>query len=431
VKTIRPTAVVFLFAACLMSQAVPPGYQATVQTLPSTASYPAALPNGTAWFDGSDVIWLENGQAPRSLLHFAAPRFGAFSLPLSSGSILFADSSLGEVWLLPTSLGRAPQLLGSLVLPYDAAQLSPTTVVVSAKLGGYGASDNDLVQIDLTTGATINLGHVPGASGAIAVDSQGQIVYATAPATYPPPAGSVQVLRWTAQQVLIAQLGALPLTQANAQVLASGIDAIGDLALDSDDDLFFIDWFNGRLGEINELNQGAWVESLVDYSVSNVSCGTLQFVGNAGQFEPWSTVGNGMLYIHETDYMQVSQLRAMSPRAAVVMPSVSGVIPRGPFTLQLQQGPQNGLGIFACALAPTRNLVPVGIAGFEQTLLWDTSLVVGTTLFTTLGNAGQAQINLANPGIPLGSQLVAAWAFTDNALRVIGASPITVLPLAP
>lgn len=430
-KTIRQTAAVFLFSAWLMSQAVPPGYQAAVQTLPSTASYPAVLPNGAAWFDGSDVIWLENGQAPRSLLHFTAPRFGAFTLPLRSGLLLFADSSLGEVWLLSTSLGRAPQQLGSIVLPYDAAQLSPTTVVVSAKLGGYGASDNDLVQIDLTTGAVTNLGHVPGASGAVAVDAQGQIVYATAPATYPPPAGSVQVLRWTAQQVLVAQLGAIPLTQTNAQVLASGIDAVGDLALDSDDDLFFIDWFNGRLGEINDLGQSAWVESLVDYSVSNVSCGTLQFVGNTGQFEPWSTFGDGQLYIHETDYMQVSQLRTMSPRAAAVVPSVAGVIPRGPFTLQLQQGPQNGIGIFACALAPTRNLVPVGIAGFEQTLLWDTSLVLGTSLFTPLSSSGQAQISLTNPGIPLGSQLVAAWAFADNTLRVIGASTIAVLPLAP
>jgi hypothetical protein len=420
-----------LCVAGLASQIVPPGYQASVQTLPSTASYPAVLPNGTAWFDGSDVVWLEHGQAPRSLLHFAAPRFGAFTLPLTSGALLFADSSLGEIWLLPTALGRAPQLLGTVVLPYDAAQLSPTLVVISAKLGGYGASDNNLVQLDLTSGAMTTLGQVPGASGAVAIDAQGQILYATAPATFPPPAGTVQLLRWTTPQVLAAQLGAQPLAQANAQVLASGIDAIGDLALDSDDDVFFIDWFNGRLGEINDISQNGWVDSLVDYSVSNVSCGTLQFLGGVGQFEPWSTATNGQLLIHETDYMQVSQLRTMQPLAANVTPSTAGVIPRGPFTLQLQQGPQYGIGVFACALAPTRSLVQFGVPGFEQLLTWDTSLAQGTSLFTMLGSQGQVSVSLVNPGIPLGSQLIAAWAFVDSSLRLIGATAIATLPLAP
>src|SRR5207247_670681 len=127
------------------------------------------------------------------------------------------------------------------------------------------------------------------------------------------PAGSVQVLLWTSTQLTIARAGAVPLSPGNAQLLFSGLDAAGDLALDSDDDLLFVDWFNGRVGELNELHQRAWRTDLIDYSGAGVSGATLQFVRGTGAFEPFAPASGGTLFVHETDFVSQSRLRAITP----------------------------------------------------------------------------------------------------------------------
>ncbi|MSR38723.1 MAG: hypothetical protein EXS02_07800 [Planctomycetes bacterium] len=418
-------------AGSLFAQSVPDGYSSSLHSLPNSAGYPAVLTNAIAWFDGTDVTLQETGLAPRSLLHFSVPRFGAFLVPLRNGALLFADSSFGDVYLLATSVGALPILLNNLILPYDAAELSPTTVVISAKTGGFGASDNDLIRLDLTTGVTTALGSVGGASGALAIDAHGDLIYATAPQSFPAPSGSVQILRWSALQITLAQLGAGSLSLANAQVMVTGLDAVGDLALDTDDDLFFIDWLNGTVGEINQLHQSPWTTNFIDYTVSNVSCGTLQFIGSSGEFEPYSTTSSGELCLHETDFLQVSQLRKIQPRSAGLTAGNFSVIPRGPFTLQVQQATPNGIAIFGLALAQNLNAFTLTVQGFEQSIPWDNSLFIGITSFAALDALGHNQLQLNNPGLPAGTRLIAACAFSDSGLQLLGATQVRSLLLAP
>ena len=71
-----------LLGAALAAQTVPEGYGAAPVALPGNANQPAVLPNGTAWFTGTELQWLEAGQPLRTLLGYPAPAFGAFTLPV-------------------------------------------------------------------------------------------------------------------------------------------------------------------------------------------------------------------------------------------------------------------------------------------------------------------------------------------------------------
>jgi hypothetical protein len=416
--------------ARVCAQNIAEGYADSAQALPAAASLPVVMPDGTAWFDGSDVVWNENGQPPRSLLHFSPPRFGGFALPLPNHGLLFADSSVGEIWLLSTVAGATPLQLATTALPYDAVLLSPTLAIVSAKSHGFGAADNDLLQLDLVSGALAPLGSVPGASGPVEVDAQGGLIYATASAAFPPPPGSVQVLRWTSVQVAIAALGAVPLDVNNAQVLFAGIDSASDIALDVDDDLLFVDWMRGRIGELNDLHAVPWRTDLADYASAAFGPDTLQYVPGAGEFEPFAAAG-GQLYVHETDFATVSQLRTIAPRPASIACTAGAVVPRGPFAIDVQQGPRSGASLFALAIAQTPSPLVLAVPGFEQPLHWDAALLGGASLFGAFDAQGRARLALANPGLPNGLQVIVACAFIDSAAAVIGSTAVLPLRLAP
>jgi len=420
-----------LLAPALAAQTVDEGYQATVRALPAAAGYPAVMPAGLVWFDGLDVQFAPPNQPVQSLLTLPQPRFGAFTLPLDPTALLFADSSVGEVWWLSTG-GAPARHLATMPLPYDAAVVSATHAIVSARTGGFGATTNDLLAIDLVTGATIPVGLVGGASGPIAVDAQGNILYATAPLAFPPPPASVQVLRWTQLQWLTALVGGTPMTDANAQVVFSGLDAASDLALDGDDDILFVDWLGNRIGELNDVSQLAWRTDLADYGTAPVSPAALQFLPatNGHAFEPFAATAGGSLLVHETDFFSTSQLRQLQP-APANMPLLPGPVPAGPFALQVQGGPRLGLCLFALGLPPAS--LPVALSvGLEQPLAWDPALLqpVGTALIA-FDASGTAQLGLANPGSFAGLQILAAAAFLDQTATAIGSTAPAVLLLGP
>jgi hypothetical protein len=307
--------------------------------------------------------------------------------------------------------------------------LSPTQVIVSARTGGFGAADNDLLLLDFATGATTWLGSVAGASGAVVVDGQGGLVYATAPLAFPAPTGTVQVLRWSHTQLLVAIVGAVPLAAGNAQVLFSGLDAAADLALDGDGDLLFVDWMNNRVGELNELHGAPWRTDLVDYAGSSVSGASLQFVPGGGAFEPFALAGGGELIVHETDFVATSQLRSITSARAAIAAVPAGVVPAGPLAVTVQAGPAGGVGLFAVALAPASGPLAVAVPGFEQVLAWDAALLGGATTFTAFDPSGAAQLALVNPGFPLGLQVLVASAFLDAGGVVLGSTGLLVLSL--
>ncbi|MEQ1631904.1 MAG: hypothetical protein ABL997_05995, partial [Planctomycetota bacterium] len=327
--------------ATLLAQVVAPGYQSLLQSMNSGANSLAVVDDEVVWFDGLTLFVDTPGQPSRALLTFPSFRFGSFTVSVGNGNVLFAENSYGELWRVPLDPSGTPTLLTTVQFAYDAVAIGSRMAVVSAKTGGFTAAHNDLIAIDLMTGASSTIGMVPGASGPLALNHRGELLYATAPLNFPPPPASVELIRWNASQWSLALNGGLVLTRANASLVIGGLDSLGDLALDGDDDVIGSDWANARLLEINDHGTTPSLSTLIDYGTSAVSASTLAFAATGPanpdfEFEPFARSGSGELLVVETDFFSTTQVRRIATApAALDVNSAANPVPPGPFTLLL------------------------------------------------------------------------------------------------
>jgi hypothetical protein len=431
-KTILLAAVV---TAPLASQTIAEGYADALRTLPANAGNVLLLRGDrTVYFTGTDLVLDAPPAPPRPLLSFASPRFGSFTTEVGPDLLLFGENSTGEVWAVPVSASGTARLLATLPFNYDATAFGPGLAIVSAKTGGFGAADNDIVLLHLDSGAAHVVAQVPGASGAVAVDDNLDLVYATAPANFPPPPGSVSILRFGRAALITAARTGVPLHAAQATILFAGLDAAGDLALDADGDLLFVDWLQNEIGELNDLYGGSpWRTDFASYP-GPLAPGTLQFldgrVANGAQFEPFQPGGGLELVVHETDFASQSQLRTVRPCRAMTGATGPSPIPTGMFDVVTTAGPANGLGLVAITPPPAPVEVPLAIGGFEMPLFWNlASTQAVNTHFVTFDAGGRAVLRLVNPGFPLGVLAGAQVAFIAASGGALGSSGACTLLL--
>ena len=417
------------------AQATAQGYSATFQSLPGSANSIAVVEDGVAWFDGFSLQYDEPGQPTRALLTFPAFRFGSFTLPIGNGDLLFAESSNGQLWRVPIDPLRTPQLLTSIQFAYDAVMIGTGVAVVSAKTGGFSSAQNDLLAVDLVTGAQSTVGMLPGASGPLALTPERELVYATAPLTFPPPPQSVEIVRWNAAQWSLALNGGLVLTRTNAQLVLGGIDSAGDLAVDADDDLFLADYGNARVLEISDHHTTKGLSTIVDYTLATTSPAVLTFLpGSArdAEFEPFAHSGAGTLCIVETDYFTTTRAVRLStaPAPLSLLGGGHGPVAPGAFTLVQQGSPQHGVCLFAIGSVGTGTLLPLRLPGFEQTLLWEAGLLYPIVTSLTGADAmGASSLTLQNPGFPGGLWIHCQTAFLTADGSTIGASNVQSVSL--
>lgn len=419
-------------AAAANAQAPVEGYESQVVTLPGNANSVTAVDGGVVWFDGQTLFVDEAGQPSRALLTLPSFRFGSFTLSIGNGNLLFAESSLGEVWRVPLDPNGTPQLLAVIPFAYDAVAIGTGVAIVSAKLGGFSSAQNDLIALDLVTGAQSPVGVAPGASGPLTLGRSGDLFYATAPLTFPPPPQSVEILRWNAAQWSLALNQGLLLTRTNAQLVAAGLDAASDLAVDDDGELILVDYWNAAV--LEQSANGGGRGALVDYSAASLSPAAIAFLpGSAGaQFEPFARGQAGVLCVVETDYFSATQVRMLRPAPASlgVAAAGTGPVPPGPFALQLQDGARGGLCLIAVGTVGTGVLLPLQLPGFEQTVAWEAGLLFPvTTGLAPLDVQGVGGMPLQNPGFPGGLWIHAQALFVDAAGAVIGGSNVLSVAL--
>lgn len=418
----------------LAGQQVPEGLDSRLTPLPAAAASPLALPSGDiVYCDGND-LWRDTpGQSPQSLLHLPAFAFGSFTLDVGAGNLLFAENTTHRLWLVPLQGPPPAQPLASIVYNYDAVQLGPQHVLVSAKTGGFGTPDNDLVVLNLLTGATQLLASLPGASGPVAVAGNGDVYYATASLAFPTPPGQTSVLRFRRPLVDAAlQLGTV-LGLADADLVFAGLDAAADICCDDDGDLLFTDWFQNTLGELNDVDGPApWLSApLLSYGTAP-GAAAVQFLagGGATRFEPFQPVGSTVV-VFETDFFSTSTLRFLTPRRAGLTPVGPAPIPGGSVTLQVVDGPANGLGLLAIALDTTAGSGAFAVAGFEQPLHWN-FVLANTPLLEPAPFAadGTLSVTFWNPGFVVPMPATAQVALLSSA-GVLGSSSAQVLVFGP
>lgn len=392
----------FACAASLPAQQLAEGYGETLTALPAGAGSVRTVPAGVVYFDGFDLRLV--GQTT-PLLTFPSYTFGSFTLPLGSTHVLFGESSTGDLWRVPVSPGQPPQQVGNLTFNYSAAAFDDDRVLISAKTGGFSSPDNDIWLLDLLTNQTQLVAQFPGASGPVAVDPNGDVYYATTGLTFPQPPGSIEIHRLLRADVENAILAGTVLTLANAQLVATGLDAAGDIAFDDDGDLFFTDYVNAVVGEIDDVQFATGTPAAgptVAYGASGLGAASLQFVPETTTtpqvFEPFQPVG-GRLLVYETDYASVSQLRDIGAARPSLTASVASPIPTGAFDLVTTGGPSNGVGVLAFAVGAPAGPLTLAVPGFEQPLLLDGALSTTPVLLTIpFDAAGSSTTTVQNPG---------------------------------
>ncbi|MCK5942905.1 MAG: hypothetical protein KAI24_13090 [Planctomycetes bacterium] len=419
----------------LSAQQVAAGYGSSTTPLPPGSASVLSTSFGRVYFDGFDLMLEPSGVPAQSLLTFPSYTFGSFSAPIGATAVLFGESSNGGIWSVPLN-GLPAQLVANVPFNYDAVLLDDDRALVSAKTGGFSSPDNDVVFVDLLTGQTQLVAQFGGASGPLAIDANGDVYYATAPATFPAPAGTVSVLRLARAVVDNAIANNLVLGAADATVVIQGLDAAGDMAFDDDGDLFYVDWFQGRIGEIDDADgaQAALAATLIDYAGTGLSGSVLQFRPNATAgaqvLEPFQPSG-GALIVHETDYVTVSQLRTVEARQPQLSTTAAAPIPAGSFALDTTAGPANGIGLLLFAATTPGGPVTLTVPGFEQPLLVDAALV-GTPVIVplTFDATGAASLTVTNPGFSPALDAIAQTVVVSTG-GALGASSLLSLQVGP
>ncbi len=415
------------------AQQLPEGFRHGASPLPLTAATVFVRSNGdVVTFDGRRLVLTTTGQPPRILLVVPTTSFGSFVVEPSPGTLVFGENSNGGIWVVPIAGPRPRSPEFRLALNYDAAVLDATHVVVSAKTTGWTAPDNYVFVLDLTTGAQWLVATLPGPSGPVAIDDGGDLYYATASAPFSTPPIPSTVLRFPHAAITNAILLQTPLTTADAQVVATGIDAAADLAFDDRGNLLFSDWFQNTIGVVRGAtgptpSLGA---PLVSYGFGP-GAASLHFVKGTGSavFEPFQPSGS-VLFVHETDYFSASQLATVGPARPTLASTTPSPVPAGAFAFTIDGGPALGLGVLAVAAAVSPGEAAVDL-GFPQPLHW--SLALGTAsllLPVAFDAAGHALVAANNPGFQPAIATTAQAAFLSST-NTLGSTNPAVTTLGP
>ena len=208
---------------------VAPGYRIDSSIrIPLYASF-TALPGGEVLiFDGVDVFgWIPHARFSSylgSTSTFGYPSFIRVD-PTRTFAIL-GESSHGNLFRAEFGTEQV-EPLAQVPLNFDAAWEDDRHFLLSASPCML-ICGNDIFRVDAASGDRSPVAHVPGPSGPIALSADGALYYGRQSTTYPPPAGSLSVLRWSAEQIRSGNV----LSEADAEVVVAGLDGIGSIDVD-------------------------------------------------------------------------------------------------------------------------------------------------------------------------------------------------------
>jgi len=324
-------------------------------TVVPTASVRTLANGDSIVFDGASVRRVDPAGATLATLKTFTPSvFPSFvAIAPDQATAYVGESSNNDVWSVPLDGSGAPSVLTNLVFSYDACFDANGDLIVSAATCGFGCG-NDIVRVDLPSGATTQLAHVSGASGPVAMDALGNLYYGEQGGFAPPP-GSLRVLVFSAA----ALAGPLPLSDANALTWSTGWDGASSLLVDPGTQRLY-------LCENNSVTAAAAVWQVLGSSKSSsrklyqgaagpFSGGLdLRGVQPRAQFLPYQPAAGGELSLSETDFFANETVRVgiepARPVAALSGPGASGA---GAFTWSIDGGAPSGWVLAAIGLSST------------------------------------------------------------------------------
>ena len=226
-----------LGAFALLGPAVPraaadatsPGYFIESEVpLPLYASFATLPKGGILVFDGQRARVLFPSERLERYLG-STPSFVYPSFVLvhpTQGYALIGESSNGGILEVDFISEDLPQFT-QLAFNFDAVWEDAEHLLVSAAPCVLFCGSR-IWRLDASTGAQTLVAQVTGPSGPLARAANGDLFYGVQSTSFPPPAGSNRIIRWTSAQV---QSGVV-LSESNATTVVSGLDGASSIDID-------------------------------------------------------------------------------------------------------------------------------------------------------------------------------------------------------
>ena len=375
--------------------------QTASQPVPAAfASYATLSTGERVVFDGISIdLYDAGGGFLLNLATLPGFVFNSFVLPDPTETFaLVGESSNGVIYKVALD-GSNFSALATLVYNFDAVFEDAGTAIVSAATCGTGCG-NDIFRLDVNTGVTTLVANVPGASGPVAMDGNGDLYYGTASALFPAPPGSSDLIYWTATELQ----GGLPLGVTDATVFHGGLDAATSLAIDPVfGNVFLVESIWGGTSRILEFDGSSGNEiDVVVESQSWLSTIELETGADVGHFHAYQPADGVYLHYNNSSIVTVRPQRptaTLTQTGSVATLQISGAEPNGAmlllhanqanfnhdaFSYQLSFDFLFHTGVHISQVRRTPFLLPVDANGDGMFQYFDPGNLAGTKAFQVL-----------------------------------------------
>jgi hypothetical protein len=369
-------------------------------------------------FDGTDVIEVDpvTGQTLGTLFTPPSGVFGSFVRVAPDGqSLYFGESTNGVIYKIPAAGGSGTPVT-TLAFNYDMEFDPSGRAFVSAASGAF--DENFVHLLDLASGQTDVIVHIPSFSGPIIFDPQGNLYVGQPDDQFPPRPDRARVLLYTKAQVDSA-IGPTELGEGDGQNYVDQLQAINDMDFDGEGDLFLSDAFNGFLIEVKKTS--GQHTTFLDGQSASIYTYVRYRPGTQGLFEPFQPPAAGSMLAIEFPFSGgQNDVVALQPRRPDATTSPSGHIPPGPFTFAIEHAPANGAGVLLVADQTAGSELPIVVNGIP--LFIGIDLATFRLLLTVpFDGNGTLTVNTQNPG--LGGVTLAVQAVAGHNLgQLLGTS---------
>ncbi len=371
------------------------------------------LANGNlAVFDGTAIVEVvpASGAVVRTIFTPPSPVFGSFVvIDPTDTYILFGESSSHDVHRVPLD-GSPASVVANLWLNFACTFRGPDVAFITR--ANPSSSGTLIERLDVLTGQTDLIASVPGPSGPVAFDRNGDLFYGVNDTSFPAARGAQAIVRFDAAKV-DAAIGPSALGAADASTFVVNQTAPYGFAFDDEGDLFVSDSIEATLKEYAP--NGTFLSEVGFETSPTAAVGTMVFVGDGGgptHFAPYQPATGDALYVVSSDFFSFNDVSRVQPRRATLSTQPASPVPAGPFTFRLEDGPPSGITYLFIASSAAPAEVVVLHDGVPFALGFDPGSLIASVPLPLDAN-GELVIPATSPGIP-GSIVVQGALFATD-----------------
>lgn len=321
---------------------------------------------------------------------------GLFSIPPGHSRLLFTNFNTSRFYRHDLATGLTSSFPGlKNAFDVDVTRLGKILVTANPNWPTPGAKTGVYV-LDPLRGRHREIIRLTGPSGPLLITPSGDLLYAIQSDSFPTPRGSVQLIRFTAAQIVTALASSVPLPMSAGTIVLKGLDGAADLALDDRGRLYISDPQHGGLVRTwpgrYALEPAAFVgpSKLVTLGLAFVETG----LATMDSYQP-ST--GASLYAFTTDWSVTGEVRRITPRRPRLV-ATPNPAPKGLIQLKIENAPAKATTWIGLSLLRSVAERPVFFADGVSLFLGLDFLVPPFILTGTTDATGSLTLNLINPG---------------------------------